>query len=122
MEKFTSIANNQLITEAVDPQLTTLFKKFDYDDLMTYIKGFMTKYLDMYLVMKLLPKLDEPETYNDYMFVFNNIKGHLNPSEAMKFKEATKLIKKKYDADSIAAQTQTEEEKAKEQPAEDEKV
>jgi hypothetical protein len=104
MEKFTSIANRKdiLITESVDPQLTSLFKKFDYDDLMTYIKGLMTKYLDMYLVKKLLPKLDNPETYNDYMFVFNKVKVNLNNSESEKFKEATELIRKKYNAEQLA--------------------
>jgi len=114
MEKFTFWTEKpQLINEAIDPMLTNLFKKFGQDDLMTYLKGLLTKYLDMYEVKKLLPMLDKPKNYDDYMFVYNKIESLLNPSEKSRFEEMKKLFKK--DFDSKSGPTEEEKKKAEEE-------
>jgi hypothetical protein len=100
MEKFTSFVDKKVekpINEAVDPMLVNLFKKFDIEDLMTYLKGLLTKYLDMYEVQKLLPMLDKPKSYDDYMFVYNKIEGELNSKEKNRFEEMKKLFMKDFE-------------------------
>lgn len=115
MEKFTSWVDRKVepINEATDPMLTNLFKKFNQEDLMTYLKGLLTKYLDMYEVQKLLPNLDKPKSYDDYMFVYNKIEGELNPTEKSRFDEMKKLFQKDYDEKNAPS----EEEKKKEEEA-----
>lgn len=99
MEKYTFWVNKEdkPINEAVDPMLTNLFKKFNQDDLMTYLKGLLIKYLDMYEVQKLLPMLDEPKSYDDYMYVYNKIEGELKGVEKGYFDQMKKLFQKDYD-------------------------
>ena len=92
MEKFTSWIDRKVepINEAQDPMLLNLVKKFSMDDLMTYFKGLLTKYLDMYEVQKLLPMLDQPKSYDDYMYVYNQIEGELSSKEKNYFEEMKK--------------------------------
>jgi hypothetical protein len=115
MEKFTSFIDRKIgpINEAQDPMLLNLVKKFNMDDLMTYMKGLLTKYLDMYEVQKLLPMLDKPKSYDDYMFVYNKIEGELNSKEKNGLEEMKKLFQKDYEEKNTPEKKEKEKEEAK---------
>lgn len=98
MEKYSKWVNNDVIIEKVDPLVTNLVKTFNEDDLMTYLKGLCVKYLDIYEVKKIVSKLDDLETYANYMYVYNKVESFLDNSEIKKFTIMKKLFKKDFDS------------------------
>lgn len=97
MNKFSNILNenddNKEVENTVDPNLLLkVFKKFDYSDLITYFKGLMIKYLDVYTYQKI-----ELESYKDYMFAYSKIEKSLSKTEKDKIDEIKKIIMKYYE-------------------------